>query len=125
MKWALCQCDCGTKRLRPYRDLYAGRSQSCGCLAKEKTIQMNWEIRFDFAIFDEDNNLIKLVEFQGRQHYFGPDAKWKYSDSLETIQERDKQKVDYCQQHNIPLLVIPYTDIDKINLKYLMKEIEI
>lgn len=219
VKWALCQCECGTQKLRPYRDLYDGRTKSCGCLAREKTIQMNWDkgtiplgtkfgkltviedlgyrkqnsrdkqirwykckcdcgniievlgnnlktggsqscgcvhsrgekiiqdillqnnilfkkeytfddlcsqkgnrLRFDFAIFNEDNTLIKLIEFQGRQHYFGPDAKWKNSDSLETIQKRDQQKVEYCQRKNIPLLIIPYTDIGKIDLNYLLLE---
>lgn len=30
-KGALCQCDCGVQRYKEYRDLYDGRSTSCGC----------------------------------------------------------------------------------------------
>jgi len=26
-------------------------------------------LRFDFAIFDDDNNLVALIEYQGKQHY--------------------------------------------------------
>lgn len=78
----------------------------------------NGILRFDFAIF-KDNELYELIEFQGRQHYEGPDGTWSHSDSLETIRERDELKVKYCKEKNIPLLVIPYTEIGKINLQYL------
>ena len=30
-KGALCQCECGNQRYKEYRDLYDGRSTSCGC----------------------------------------------------------------------------------------------
>ena len=30
-KGALCQCECGNRRYKEYRDLYDGRSTSCGC----------------------------------------------------------------------------------------------
>ena len=42
-KNALCQCECGTVRYKPYRDLYSGRSLSCGCLRREQVIQRNEE----------------------------------------------------------------------------------
>lgn len=38
---ALCQCQCGTKRYKEYRDLYDFRSLSCGCLRNEQTAQRN------------------------------------------------------------------------------------
>lgn len=34
-KTAKCQCECGTIRYKEYRDLYSGRSLSCGCLRAE------------------------------------------------------------------------------------------
>lgn len=33
----LCRCDCGTERAVSSGQLIAGRSQSCGCLAREKS----------------------------------------------------------------------------------------
>lgn len=146
IRWYKCKCDCGNIIEVLGNNLKSGGSRSCGCVHSrgEKIIQdillqnkipfkkeytfddlysnKGKRLRFDFAIFNESNELIKLIEFQGRQHYFGPDALWKNSDSLKTIQERDQQKVNYCQQHNIPLLVIPYTDIGKINLDYLLEK---
>ena len=30
----------------------------------------------DLGLFDDNNKLIKLIEFDGRQHVFGPAGKW-------------------------------------------------
>jgi len=80
---------------------------------------------FDFAIFDNYDNLLCLIEYDGRFHYeavefFGGD------EALEKTQARDKIKTDYCQLNNIPLLRIPYWDffvcediLDKEIPKYL------
>ena len=38
---ALCQCECGTQRYKEYRDLYSGRSLSCGCLRAEQLTEKN------------------------------------------------------------------------------------
>lgn len=37
-------------------------------------------------------------------------------------QKRDKIKQDYCQHNSIPLIIIPYTDIDDID-DYLLQKI--
>lgn len=217
-KMALCECQCEnkTKRYKEYRDLYTGRSQSCGCLRNEQTAARNkanssvkignkygylevledlgyrqqkrgkneswyrclchncgnenFEVngnnlqsrgttscgcvhsrgeniiqqilqqnninfsreysfsdfktdkgylyRFDFAVF-KNNQLDYLIEFDGRQHYFGPDAKWSNSYSKEELQFKDSQKDLYCKKHNIKLKRIPYYNIGKITLQTL------
>lgn len=141
-RWSLCQCDCGNIIEVRNNNLNTGMTQSCGCvqsrgeriiakILRDNNINFatqysfpdlrsdkNKMLRFDFAIF-KDNKLYKLIEFDGRQHIFGPDATWKQSDSLEMIQYRDKLKDDYCKLHNIDLLRIPYTDIENIDLQYL------
>lgn len=43
VKWALCKCECGTIRYKEYRDLYSGRSKSCGCYTREQTKKRNLE----------------------------------------------------------------------------------
>jgi len=71
------------------------------------------ELRFDFAIF-RDGKLRALIEYQGIQHYeavehFGGVEKLK----IQRI--NDKIKSNYCSKNNIPLLVIPYWELKKIN----------
>ena len=70
---------------------------------------------FDFGIIDEDMKLLGLVEFQGEQHYhpieyFGGEKKFH------TQVKRDKIKKDYCENKNIPLLIIPYWEYENINV---------
>ena len=76
-------------------------------------------LRFDFAIFDDDGDLLCLIEFNGRQHYqsvkkFGGQAgvrRQKYNDNL---------KRQYCIKNHIKLISIPYYEEDKISYDYLM-----
>lgn len=58
------------------------------------------KLYFDFAIFNESNNLMFLIEYNGEQHekeipYFGR--------SLEYYKANDNKKRDYCANKNIPL----------------------
>lgn len=141
-RWSKCRCDCGNIIEQRNNNLQTGMAQSCGCvnsrgeriiaqILRDNNINFATQysfsdlrtskkgiLRFDFAIF-KDNKLFKLIEFDGRQHIEGPDATWKNSASLEEIQYRDKLKDTYCQEKNILLQRIPYTDIGKINLEYL------
>lgn len=64
--------------------------------------------KFDFAIYDDDNNLLCYVELQGDQHFI--DRNGYFSDSLEKIQERDNRKRKYCKENNITLYEIIYRD---------------
>lgn len=74
---------------------------------------------FDFAIFDCNDNLIFLIEYQGKQHYtpsqFGNISLDKAKQNLQECQRRDQIKLDYCIKHNIDLLIISYKDYDLID----------
>lgn len=142
-RWGLCRCDCGTMVEVSHNNLKSGGTKSCGCVSSRgealiKQIlnenRINYisqytipnlvgcrggSLRFDFAIFDDFNHLIKMIEFDGRQHYLGPDGKWKQSYPLEEIQANDEIKNSYCKENGIELQRIPYFDIDKITLEYL------
>lgn len=77
-------------------------------------------LRFDFAIFNKLGELLFLIEFDGRQHYFGPDAKWKETDAFEEIKYRDNLKNEYCRNNHIKLKRIPYTKIKDIKIDNLL-----
>ena len=76
-------------------------------------------LRFDFAVFDDNNNLEFLIEYQGIQHY---EAKSKFGgfSGLRKQQYNDMKKREYCQKHNIPLILIPYWDEGRVNYDYIM-----
>jgi len=76
-------------------------------------------LRFDFAIFDDDNELMFLLEYQGIQHYIAK-SKFGGNNGLRKQQYNDMQKREYCRKHNIILIAIPYTDEAKISYDYIM-----
>lgn len=71
--------------------------------------------RYDFVIL-KNNTPIRLIEFDGEQHYKNI-ANW---DSLELQQQRDQIKNEYALSHNIPLVRIPYWERDNITLDMIM-----
>lgn len=71
---------------------------------------------FDFAIFDNEENLICLIEYDGEFHFENTEARGflvKYN-TINDIIKRDKIKNDYCKENNITLIRIPYFQKSKI-----------
>lgn len=77
-------------------------------------------LRFDFAVFDDNDDLDFLIEFQGIQHY---QAKSKFGgiSGLRKQQYNDMRKREYCANHNIPLIIIPYWDEGKLSYDYILE----
>lgn len=76
-------------------------------------------LRFDFAVFDDQSNLDFLIQFQGIQHYEPKDA-FGGRNGLRKQQFNDMKKRQYCQQHGIKLVLIPYWDQGRITYDYIM-----
>lgn len=62
---------------------------------------------FDFAIFNDCDDLVCLIEYDGKQHfepteYFGGEEEFKYR------QKNDSIKNKYCAKNGIDLIRIPY-----------------
>lgn len=76
-------------------------------------------LRFDFAVFDDDDELQFLIEYQGIQHYQAKSKFGGYS-GLKKQQFNDFKKREYCFKHNIILIAIPYTDESRVNYDYIM-----
>lgn len=77
------------------------------------------ELRFDFAVFDDDGGLMFLIEYQGVQHY-QPKGKFGGFEGLRKQSYNDMLKREYCKKHNIILVAIPYTDELKMDYDYIM-----
>lgn len=128
-----CQCECGQTTIVSGTNLKTGNTSSCGCInysIGEHNIQKwldnnhiiykkEWVIpesycRFDFALFDKNNNLVMFIEFDGEQHYNDLKGIWRQVDSLISIKKRDEQKNNYAKSINIPLVRIPYWERNNI-----------
>ena len=137
-----CKCDCGKICYKSSRDLISGSVSSCGCLIQSKgqyEIQAllkkhnilykkeftfknlksknNGYLRFDFAIFDKNDNLQYLIEFDGQQHFQQYNNDWFNHSSFQKIKQNDLLKNKYCKQNNIFLIRIPFYHLPV--LKYL------
>ncbi len=136
-----CLCECGNIVIVQTDNLMDGNTQSCGCLKSKAELKINelltqmnihfisqYKISdcifpdsgksasFDYAIFDNNNKLICLIEYDGEQHEVG----WQHrKDSLAIIQKRDAYKNEYCKTHNIKLVRISYKEFDNLNINYL------
>lgn len=152
-RWYRCQCDCGNIKDVMGNILKQNQTISCGsCLSSkgeykiEQLLQQHGiiyahdytipqlkqdlkrNLRFDFVIYDNQNQIVRCIEFDGRQHYDGPDTTyWGHStDSLQTIQQKDSLKNNWCKENNIPLVRIPYWIEPTIEIllgeDYLVKE---
>ena len=138
----LCRCDCGNLKTVSSKCLREGKTQSCGCnsisrgeykinqiltelqfnFLREYAVKINnIRYRFDFALFDNNQNFICFIEYDGSQHY-KDGIHW--TETKNDIQQRDKIKNEYCQKHNIPLIRIPYWELDNIDKEWLLNKIQ-
>ena len=138
----ICQCECGNKCEVDSNNLTTLHTYSCGCIKYSVGVQnilnllennniayqMEYAIpgeyeghpyRFDFAIFNDNNKLIHLVEFDGEQHYRN-NGGYMNAESLNRRQERDNRKNKWAIDNNIPLVRIPYWERDKITLEMIL-----
>jgi hypothetical protein len=82
------------------------------------------ELPFDFAVFNNQDILICLIEYDGEQHY--KPVKFYGCDDLQAnlshdkLIKNDKLKNDYCKRNKIQLLRIPYWEFD--NIETILKE---
>lgn len=63
-------------------------------------------LRFDFAIFNKNEELIALIEYDGEYH--DEDLNPNYENYL-YVNTHDKMKDGYCEKNNIPLLRIHHS----------------
>ena len=134
----LCQCECGKNITTSGNALRSGSIHSCGCLTSYKEYEIaqfllknniifqqqfkfndlidKSYLRFDFAIFNSNKQLIGLIEYNGEQHYDINNNFYK-----DYIAKHDKMKIEYCQNNNISLLIL---NKDNYNLNFILSWIK-
>ena len=79
--------------------------------------ETNRKARFDFFV-----NNSYIIEFDGRQHIEETTGSYSNWWSLDYVRSHDAFKSNYCKEKNIPLIRIPYTHLNKIQLEDLQLE---
>lgn len=93
---------------------------------KEKTFkdcinpETNYLLRFDFYLPDYNC----CIEYDGEQHFYYKGSGWNNKENFIELTKRDAIKNEYCKNHNIKLIRIPYTDFDKIDKTFLFNLIQ-
>lgn len=141
-RW-ICKCHkCGNIKSILGDSLRNKKIVSCGCLKSKgeykiasllKQYNINFiteykfnnhlNRRYDFALLNQNNKVVRLIEFDGLQHYYKPRAEyWINSSSLEEIQQRDLEKNLIAKENNIPLIRIPYWKLETLTIIQLLDE---
>ena len=74
--------------------------------------------RFDFYL--PNDNL--LIEYDGEQHFKYRSYGWNDFEHFKQTQYRDKFKNQWCKENNIPLIRIPYTQLNNLSINDLLLE---
>lgn len=139
-----CLCSCGRIKDVESSHLKNGHTTSCGHIKSNGELQItkilqenniaftselyfkdlrgygNGLLRFDFGILE--NNFLKyLIEFNGEQHYKQTNG-WNTIEEFNIRQFNDNKKIEYCKEHSIPLIIIPYNCLKLLSLKDLILE---
>ena len=72
----------------------------------------NCAARFDFYV-----NNTYCIEFDGIQHFYPT----RGQQVLEETKKRDLIKNEWCKNHNIPLIRIPYTHLSTLTIEDLLE----
>lgn len=131
-----CKCDCGADITVLGKRLFAGVTSSCGCINSKANELMDGILRkynlnfkrechfedckdkqclpFDFGIYNDYDELLGLIELNGSLHYSSSGTGWDTPERLIIQQKHDYIKRLFCEQNQIPFLVIPYQYFDNI-----------
>lgn len=74
---------------------------------------------FDFAVFDSNNKLTALIEYQGIQHYYwmknyhkATERSMFTNDQVQLIHKHDLIKKNFCKKHSIQLIEIKHKSLN-------------
>lgn len=141
-KYYNCKClKCGTNIIVRWSLLVNNHTTSCGCIKSkgeekislilaENKIPFEIQKTFDSCRFLDTNYLAKfdfyvnnkyLIEYDGEQHfsYYGG---WNSQENFEKVVKHDIIKNQWCKDNNIPLIRIPYTILETLNINDLKLE---
>lgn len=110
-----CECSKGELKIMEIlqkNNISFSSHEPCGCINP----QTNKQLIFDFTVYDNNHQIKYFIEYDGSQHFSAKNSGWDTEEHLKAVQFRDAIKNAFCRNKNIPLIRIPYTHFDKINI---------
>lgn len=143
-----CQCECGNICYRIGSNLLSNEKRpeyipSCGCLnsageakiikiLNQNNIVFEQQKTFESCIFTDTQTKARfdfyipnpgyIIEYDGKQHFICSNEGWNTQEKFNKTQEHDNFKNQWCKEHDIPIIRIPYTKFATLNLKDLILE---
>ena len=135
-----CRCECGNEIDVLIGDLQSGHTTSCGCvkskgelkigqLLTENKIPFEKQKTFDSCRFQDTNQLARfdfyvdnsyIIEFDGAQHFQFSNNGWNNEENFKRTQKRDEFKNQWCKENDIPLIRIPYIQLEALIIEDLL-----
>lgn len=139
-------CEDHNERWFEAYNVISGNNKSCGCLQSygeyiiEKALKsrgINYKkqvtfhglvgirggtLRFDFGIYNKNNELIGLIEYDGEQHFKDYNdnyyiTEFELINNVNIVKENDKIKNKFCDDNNIQLVRLNGTITEEVLLK--------
>lgn len=79
-------------------------------------------LRFDFGIYDKDDKLLGLIEYDGEQHFTDYNdnyyiTEFELINDINIVKENDKIKNKFCKDNNIQLIRLNGTITEEVFFK--------
>lgn len=138
-----CKCDCGGIIETLRASLINGEVISCGCVKSKGEYKISTILAENNIVFEKQKSYDDLrgeschgilrydfyipkynylIEYDGEQHFKAGKLGWNNEEYHEKTKKRDKIKNEYCRKNNIPLIRIPYTQYEDLNIEDLKLE---
>lgn len=115
-----CGCQLESKGVRKIKDILLNHNISFIQEKRYSDLIFNdtkYQARFDFYVDDS-----YIIEYDGIQHFKSGNGQFDNKEKFQKTQDHDKIKNEYCFKNNIPIIRIPYTELDNIDLEMLQPE---
>lgn len=127
-----CQCECGNEIILTEGEIYSQHcAKACSQLRGEVCVadifdelgvpyvaQMQFGeklLTFDFYLPEQN----MVIECDGAQHFRTQNNDWNSPFKLQETRHRDELKRQYCKEHDIQMIQIPFWNHEILNVDYL------